>query len=212
MSRVVFFIMLFSCFQVSAQRRFEIWNKNQLSNKINERVLIKVAQKVQYHTNNSNLEVAYGEAFVAGRPKNWLEYGLGFRLAKSQPLENVWITENRTMFYADLSKSLKNYKLSFSNRIEYRSFKNLEHHFRYRQSLKLQFPKLVSWGMQFYTSEESYTRLNGGGTNLLRVYGGVDAYTCKTFKVSAYYGLQKAKLVEHWIASDILGLNLAFSI
>lgn len=212
MTRLVLFILLFACFQVSAQRKFEVWNKNQLTNKINERILIKIAQKVQYATKSSNLDVAYGEAYVGDRPKNWLEYGIGFRMAKSQPVSNVWITENRTMLYANLSQPVKNFKFTLSNRMEYRTFEQLDDHFRYRQSLKLQCPKLVSWGLQFYTSEESYIKLNGAGTHLWRLYGGLDAYSRKSFKLSAYYSLQKSKLIGQWIASDIMGINLSFSI
>lgn len=212
MSRLFTIILLFFGLCTSAQRKFEIWNKNQLTTRLNEQFSIKVAQKIQYATTSSRLEVVYGEAYVAHRAKEWLDYGLGFRLVKSQPIHNTWITENRPLAYVNFSDQLNDFSITLGNRFEYRNFKNLNDHFRYRQALKLQFPKLTTWGMQFYTTEEAFIQLNDKGIHLLRFYGGIVAFTGKTFKLSAYYALQKAKLLNKWISSDVVGIDLAFSI
>jgi hypothetical protein len=212
MSRFITVILLLLGLCTSAQRKFEIWNKNQLTTLLNEQVSFIVAEKIHVVPSDSRLEVAYGEAYVGHQVKRWLEYGIGFRVAKSQPLRDTWISENRTIVFADLTKPVENYEISLSNRMEYRSFKELDNYFRYRQALKLQFPELVPWGMRFYVSEEAFVKLNNGGFHLLRFYGGIDAFTGKNFKLAAYYALQERKLLRDWIASDIIGINLTFSI
>lgn len=177
-----------------------------------ENISFQVSQKVHYTPKSSRIDLKYGEFFIGYEPKNWLEYGAGYRLSYLNLNQGNWLNENRLMAFVDFSKVISAFELSFSNRFEYRSFKDIEKHFRYKQALQLNFPSITNWGMQFYLSEESYYKMNGVGTHLARFYSGVKALEKEHFKMKLYYSLEKAKAFDNWISSDIVGLNLSFAI
>jgi hypothetical protein len=116
------------------------------------------------------------------------------------------------MLFADFSKTIEAFKLTFGNRFEYRNFSDLPDHFRYKQTFTFQFPALTKWGMRFYVSEESFMRLDTGNMHLARFFGGLHLYKTEHFQLSLYYALQKAKLRNDWYSSDIPGLNLQLAI
>ena len=64
--------------------------------------------------------------------------------------------------------------------------------------------------MQFYTSEETFIKLNGVGAHLARFYGGISGVQSKHFQLKLYYAFEKYKLIENWGSRDIMGLNLSF--
>jgi len=171
------------------ERRFQIWNKNEVIIHPWKNILIDLAEKVHYSPQRNAADIKYVELFVLHKPMKWFEYGAGFRVAKAN-LYPGWLQENR-------------------NRFEYRDFDNDLHHFRYRQEFKIDFPALTTWGMQFYTSEEAFFKLNGIGLHLARFYGGLSVVQIKHFNLKMYYALEKYKLIENWTTTDIVGLNLS---
>lgn len=215
--RKVLTVLLFLIFSFGANaqdiRLFTIWNKNQITVEPWEKVVLKVAEKIHYSPKQNNIQYTYGEFFVGHEAKNWLEYGGGLRVAFTNLALDNWLNENRGMLYLNLSQDIKTFDLSFSNRLEYRTFKELDNYFRYKQSLKLNFPNLTAWGMQFYIAEESFCKINQDvGTHLARLYTGLNAIDKNNFQVKIYYGLEKANLLDSWITGDILGVNLNFTI
>lgn len=196
----------------SQERYFTIWNKNAISVQPWDNITLGVAQKIHYSTDKNAVVLKYGELNIAHEPKKWLEYGAAFRLSYLSAKKGVWYNENRPMAFISLSKDLNMFELSFSNRLEYRMFTDFEDYFRHKQALKLDFPNLVSWGLSFYLSEESYLELNGGGTHLARFYSGVKAIDKDHFEMKLYYSLEKVKALNSWVTGDIMGLNLTLSI
>lgn len=208
-----FLFFLFVVFLSPAQERpFTVWNKNIVSLSPWEKVSLDVAQKVHYSPERNSIELKYGEIFMGYETTKSLEYGFGFRHSKLNLQNGNWLDENRPMLYCSVSKEIRKFELSFSNRLEYRVYKNIEDHLRHKQSLELNFPNIVDWGMQFYISEESYLKLNGAGTHLARFYTGIKALDKTHFDMKVYYSLQKLKGLNDWISSDIVGLNLNFFI
>jgi len=211
MKKVIFAIIF--CFLVSAsfagnERRFQIWNKNEVIIHPWKNILIDLAEKVHYSPQRNAADIKYVELFVLHKPMKWFEYGAGFRVAKAN-LYPGWLQENRAMLNANFSKNYNQFNFKFSNRFEYRDFDNDLHHFRYRQEFKIDFPALTTWGMQFYTSEEAFFKLNGIGLHLARFYGGLSVVQIKHFNLKMYYALEKYKLIENWTTTDIVGLNLS---
>ena len=116
------------------------------------------------------------------------------------------------MLILNFIKNYKNFNFKFSNRFEHRAYKADIDHFRYKQQFTLSFPALTSWGMQFYTAEESFYKLNGVGTHLARLYGGLSGINKEHFQLKIYYALEKYKIIESWATTDIMGLNLSITI
>lgn len=213
MLKWVIILLFFISFVSEAQdRHFVLWNKNGVEIAPWKKVTIDVAEKIHFTPQNNTINLKYGELSVSHEPKNWLDYGAGFRVSYLNLQNGNWLNENRPMAFVNLSKELKEFELCFSNRVEYRTYKELENHFRHKQSLKLNFPALAEWGMQFYVSEESYFKMNGGGTNLARFQSGVTAFEKEWFAMKVYYILEKARVIDTWLSGDILGLNLSFYI
>lgn len=206
-------LLLISISAVSQDfRRFTVWNKNEIEVSPWSNITLSIAEKIHYTPESSTLDLKFGELSLGHEPLRWLEYGAGFRHSAANLRNSNWLKENRSMFYINLSKEINDFELSFSNRIEYRDYKELDNHFRHKQSLKLDFPKLVEWGMQFYISEESFYKMNGIGTHLARFQSGITALDQDHFDIKIYYILEKAEVLETWITGDILGINLSFSI
>lgn len=109
---------------------------------------------------------------MALEAKSWLKYGGGLRLSYLNLRNDSWLNENRSIAYVSLSKELNKFELSFTNRMEYRAYKEIVNYFRHKQSFKIDFPNLTEWGMRLYVSEESYYKLNGAGAHLARLYSG----------------------------------------
>ena len=191
------------------ERGFQIWNKNNVVIQPWKNIFVDGALKVHFSPERNAADLKYGELFLSHEPRKWFEYGAGFRISKAN-LYPGWLQENRTMLIANFSKNIKRFNFKYSNRFEYRSFEYDLHHFRYRQEFKIEYPSLTSWGMQFYTSEETFFKMNDIGFHLARLYGGLSVVQKKHFKLKMYYALEKYKLIEKWGTTDITGLNLSF--
>jgi len=206
--------IIFFCFQVLSsfaqqERRLLIWNKNEVILHPGNNILINGAVKIQYSPEHRAVDSKYAELFLSHIPIKWFEYGAGFRLTYANTYPG-WFQENRPMLMANFTKKYKDYIFKYSNRFEYRVFENDSHHFRYRQEFKIDFPSLTTWGMRFYTSEETFFKLNGVGLHLARFYGGLSVVQKKHFNMKIYYAREKYKLIDNWSISDIVSLNLSF--
>lgn len=205
-------LVFISVYSFSQERQFELWNKNQVTIEPWEKISFDISEKTHYSPENSTLNLKYADIFIGHQVLRWLEYGAGYRISAVNQQSEGWLTENRPMVFVNLGKDFGNYEFDFYNRFEYRTYKNLKNYFRYRQSLRMKFPSITEWGMQFYLQEESFTKLNGGGTHLARIYSGITAIDKKHLEVNIYYALQKQKVQNTWLTTDIVGLNLSFEI
>jgi hypothetical protein len=202
--------LVFNCF-AQPERRFQIWNKNEIAINPWEKITIEVAEKIHFSPEKNAADVKYGELFLLHGPIKWFEYGAGFR-ATYKNLYPGWVSEYRPMLFADLKKSCKEFNFKISNRLEYRIFEIDVNHFRYRQEFLVEFPALTNWGMRFYSSEEAFFKLNGAGFHLARFYEGLSVIQKEHFKLKLYYALEKQKLIENWGTTDVAGLNMSFII
>lgn len=191
-----------------AERRFQIWNKNDVLLHPWNKVNIEVAEIVHYQPKINTVDLKYAEFFLLHKPKNWFEYGGGFRLSQANTYPG-WLQEKRPMFFFDVLKNIHDFKFRFSNRFEYRDFKVGASHFRHKQSLTVNFPAVTPMHLNFYISEESFYKLNGVGTHLARLYTGISTIKKEHFNMKVYYALEKYKLAS-WNTSDIAGVNLYF--
>ncbi len=213
MKKWILLALIFSFIYSTAQEReLVLWNKNEVSVSPWEKVSLEVAEKIHYSTERNSADLKYAEIFFEYEVKNWLELSLGFRNSKLNLQNGDWLNENRPMVVLNLSKEINKFELSFSNRLEYKCFKYITDYFRYRQALTFDFPTLTDWGMQFYVAEESFIKMNGGGTHLARLYTGLKAIDQKHFDMKLYYSLQKTKVLSQWLTADIVGINLSFCI
>lgn len=210
----ILFIFLLSSLLSTAQsdRYFALWNKNEVKIKPWNKISLSVSDRIQYNPKSNKLSSALAQLSIEHELKSWLEYGAAMRVIYTNLPKDNGITENRPMMFLILSKELKDFGLSFSNRIEFRSYKELEDYFRHKQTLKLIFPAIVDWGMRFYISEESFYKLNGIGTHAARFQSGVTAVDNKWLAMKVYYILEKSKVANYWLTGDIIGLNFSFSI
>jgi hypothetical protein len=212
MNKLIFTILYcFLAFNSNAQteRKFQIWNKNNVVIQPWKNIFIDVAEKIHYSPERNAADIKFAELFLSHGPLKWFEYGAGFRVAKAN-LYPGWFQENRTMIIANFTKEHNQFSFKYSNRFEYRAFQNNLHHFRYRQEFKVEFPSLTNWGMRFYTSEETYFKLNDIGFHTARIYGGLSVVQKEHVKLKTYYALEKYKLFKNWATSDIVGLNMSF--
>ena len=193
------------------ERRLLIWNKNEFIIQPWKNISVDVAENIHYSLKQNALNLKYAELFLTHQPRKWFEYGAGFRIAKANTYPG-WVQENRTMLIANFSKQFKQIGFKYSNRFEYRSFENDLDHFRYRQEFKVEFPGLTQWGMKFYTSEESFIKMNETGFHLIRFYEGLSVLQREHFKLKLYYAFEKYKSTENWGNSDIVGLNMGFQL
>ena len=209
------YLILFSLLSInclSQNRQFELWNKNQISIEPWEKISIDVSEKLHFSPQRSTITLRYADISIGYQAFRWLEYGAGFRISSVKREAGDWLQENRPMVFANFGKDLGHYEFDFYNRFEYRTYKGIKNYFRYRQSLRMKFPALTNWGMQFYLQEESFTKLNGDGTHLVRFYSGVTAFENNFAEIKIYYALQKQDIQSHWASTDILGVNLSFDI
>jgi len=209
---VILLLILAGTSSFAQEHSFELWNKNQVEIAPWEKISITVAEKMHYSPKRNTLDLKYGEIFIGHQVLNWLEYGAGFRVSSTNLQIGEWLQENRTMVYADFGKDLKNFEFDLYNRFEYRTYKSLNNYFRYRHSLRMKFPAITDWGLQFYLQEEAFIKLNGEGTHLARFYSGLTAFEKEHIEIKIYYALQKLQVLNHWLSGDIVGLNLSFEI
>lgn len=213
MKKLGFILLLLMVLNTSAQeRRFQLWNKNGVEIQPVEKLIVEVGQKIHYTPKTNSLDLKFGELFLGHEAYAWMEYGAGFRVQYNNLYNGSWLQENRSMLFLNLIKEIDRFELVFSNRMEYRNYKKLNDHFRHRQSLKLDFPGITSWGMQFYIAEESFFKFDGAGTHLARLYTGLTAIEKEHFSMKLYYTMEKLKGHKNWMTTDIVGMNFSLEI
>jgi hypothetical protein len=172
-------------------------------------VAVEGAYKVHFSSRRNATDLKYSELFLFHSPQSWFEYGAGFRISKLNTYPG-WEQENRVMINAGFKKAYLKNKFKLTNQLEYRSFENFFHHFRYKQEFLIKSPILTNWGMHFYLAEQAFLKLNRVGLHLARFFVGISAVEQKHFAIKMYYGLEKYKLINTWKTGDILGLNMSF--
>jgi hypothetical protein len=212
--KIAFTIFFLNIFFLSGfaqmERKFQIWNKNEITFQPWKNISIDFAEKIHYAPRQNTIELKYAELFLTHEPKKWLEYGAGFRIAQSF-LYPGWLQENRSMFFADFSNRIHLFSLKFSNRMEFRSYPIGISYFRYKQSFTVTSPPISPMDVKLYTSEESFFKLNGIGVHLARIYAGLSALNKEHYHLKIYYAFEKSKLLETWYTTDIVGCNMGFS-
>jgi hypothetical protein len=210
---VILLILSFSFFAVNAQqeRKFLIWNYNSISVDITNKTSILASEKVHYTPFESGLDLKFGDLWVKHKTCNWFEYSGGFRVLYSRN-DIGWIEERRPMVMGTFSKKIRNFGVSFSQRLEYRFYELIEDHFRYRQKIDIESPSLTSFGLQFFAAEETYTKFNNDRTHLARLYAGIQTIDKEHFAMKVYYVLEKNKKDFIWNTADVLSMNLSFSL
>jgi hypothetical protein len=206
---IIAFLSLILNSSAQTERRFQIWNKNEAAIRLGQKTSIEVAEKIHYSPERNAADLKFAELSVFRELKEWFNYGAGFRISKSNTYPG-WLQEYRPMIYADFNQSYRKFDFTYSNRFEYRIFETGLEYFRYRQSFLIKLPKLASWGIQFYTSEESFFNFRSSEIHLFRVYGGLSVVQTEHFELKTYYSLEKFKPVENWKSTDIAGLNMSF--
>jgi len=191
------------------ERRFQIWNKNEATIQLGQKTSIEIANKIHYSPERNSADLKFAELSFFRELKEWFNYGAGIRISKINTYPG-WLQESRPMIYADFIKSYQKFNFIYFNRFEYRIFENGSEYFRYRQSFLIEFPKLVNWGIQFYTSEESFFNFQTSKIHLFRLYGGLLVVKTDHFELKTYYSLEKFKPAELWQTTDIAGLNMSF--
>ncbi len=189
-----YFILIFCFYAITTfgqtERRFLIWNKNEVVIQPWKNIAVDIAENIHYSPRQNAVNQKYAELFLSHQPENWFEYGIGFRVIKANTYPG-WIQENRTMLIANFTKSHKQLVFKYSNRFEYRSFENDWHYFRYRQEFKIDFPALTNWGMKIYTSEEAFFKMTEDGFHLIRFYEGISIVDQQHFRVKVILCLRE---------------------
>jgi hypothetical protein len=214
MKKIIFIILYFGLAFTSfaqSERRFQIWNKNEIVFQPWKNIAVEVAEKIHYSPERNAADVQYAEFFLSHEPQKWFEYGAGFRITKINKYPG-WTQEYRPMLFADFNKAYKHFSFKYSNRFEYRIFEIDLDQFRYRQEFLVEFPALTNWGMRFYTSEESFYRFDESDIHLFRIYGGLSVVKKEHFKLKIFYAFEKFKPIDTWRITDIVGLNMSFII
>lgn len=205
---LVFFPVLY----LSAQERsFQFWNQNKVEAELTTKTTLAFSQKIHYTPRNSRPDLKFADAFLMREVQNWLEFGGGYRLAKiDRDLD--WLTEQRLMVVGNIFNDSDMLEFNFSNRLERRIFNKAKNHFRHKQKLTVQFPKLASCNLRFWIAEETFEKFTTDNLHLVRFYGGLQLLVLQKLQMNMYYILEKYKHTENWNTRDILGLNLGINI
>ena len=98
---IKFFVILFYSFFAfttfgQTERRFLIWNKNEVIIQPWKNISFNVAENIHYSPKLNALNQKYAEFNLLHQPEKWFEYGAGFRVVKANTYPG-WIQENRTI-------------------------------------------------------------------------------------------------------------------
>lgn len=202
-------LLLIIVLNVSSQeRKFQLWNQNNFDVLLSDKTSIGISEKIHYTPKYNSIDVKFADITLDHKFSNRVKVGGGGRLLWIKK-EYGWLQEKRPMLYVDLSSGPGKFKISFSNRFEYRFLDKAEDHWRHRQSINLDFPKIPQTELQFYTSFESFYKFNPDGFHILRGYAGLNAIQKEHFDLKVYYVLEKNKNSVNWTSTDILGVNIS---
>lgn len=206
------FFSLLLFFGATAQERiFQLWNLNNVEVKLSEKTKIGVTEKIHFTPQSGNIDLKFGDVSVKRTVNAWFEAGLTGRILLIRK-EDGWLQENRPMVFGNFSKNLGKLKLDFSNRFEYRMYKTLNDHFRYREMFSAELPPFSTNWLKFYIAEEGFLRFDNQRIHLARFYAGTKMQCCNTLEMKFYYVLEKNKKANFWNTADVVGMNLSFDL
>lgn len=212
--RILFFFLLIVTFSQYAfsqeERNFYLWNTTGVRVGLSETYDLDVKAKIQYRTNDHLREFTYMDFTVSRDLNKWFNLGLSFRGAQIRK-PSFEILEYRPQVITKIHFSLKKIKLSTTNRLEYRTFSEGSSYFRHYHNIFVNFPSITPW-LDPYLGEELFTKLDKVDLYMTRIYSGLHLLNHDRFKLDAYYVWQSLESSHHWNESDILGLNLKFTI
>ncbi|MGE4587518.1 MAG: DUF2490 domain-containing protein [Mangrovibacterium sp.] len=188
-----------------------LWNTNYLNLELGNQSTLCFSVKTQYSVTDNTREMTYLDCSAIRTVNSWLKLGLAFRLAQS-PKATGDVYEYRPQLVTTVYNSRHVIKCRTTNRMEYRSFKRAKDHIRYYHNAFVDFPVLLAGIPRPYLGEELFTKMNGDGLHLARLYGGLHVWEKSGLGVDLFYVFQQTKSAEEWINSDIIGLNLKFYI
>lgn len=201
------FIFIFIITYSQEERKTQLWNYNSVSVQVGDKTSIEVVDKIHYSTEESNINLKFGDLWLKHKINNWFEYGGGIRVVRAKN-KLGWVKENRPMVIATFYKQYKKIDFTFSSRFAYRFIENEDNFFSHRQKFDIDFPAVSRLKLRFFTAEESFLNMNDGSTNLARFYAGINTVKREHFQIKVYYSLEKNKDLHAWNTVDILGVNM----
>lgn len=202
-------VLLPVLFSVSAQERiFQLWNLNRVQVALSEKTKIGVTEKVHFTPHSGNIDLKLGDVTIKRSINPWFEAGVAGRILMIRK-DYGWLQENRPMVFGDISKKLGRLGFGFSNRFEYRMFKHVDDHFRYRQMFSVELPPFVTPRLIIYAAEEGFIKFNDENLHIARLYAGTKLKCSRIFEMRFYYVLEKSKELDFWNTSDVVGMNLS---
>jgi hypothetical protein len=204
---ILLFTLLFTFSVLAQERTFQLWNLNNVEVKLSEKTKIGVTEKIHFTPQSGSIDLKFGDVSVKRIFSSWFEAGAVGRILLIRT-ENGWLQENRPMVFGNISKDVGQVELEFSNRFEYRMYKTLADHFRYRQMFTAELPLFAGHWITVYISEEGFVRFDDENLHLARIYAGTKLKCCNSFEMKLYYVLEKNKQAAFWRTSDVVGMNL----
>ncbi|WP_372949037.1 DUF2490 domain-containing protein [Mariniphaga sp.] len=208
---ILLFTLLFNFSVLSQERTFQLWNLNNLEVNLSEKTKIGVTEKIHFNPQSGSIDLKLGDISFKRILNSWFEAGAVGRILLIRK-EDGWLQENRLMIFGNFSKDAGKIELEFSNRFEYRMYKTLADHFRYRQMLTAELPLFAGQWVSAYISEEGFVRFDNENVHLARLYAGTKLKCSNTFEMKLYYVLEKNKQADIWRTSDVIGMNLSIDL
>lgn len=206
-----FFSLLYFYCAMAQERTFQLWNLNNVEVKLTDKTKFGVTEKIHFTPQSGSIDLKLGDIAVKRIVNSWFETGLAGRILLIRK-EDGWLQENRPMVFGNFSGDLGKVKFDFSNRIEYRMYKTLKDHFRYREMLSAELCPFVAPWFSVYIAEEGFVRIDNEKFHLARMYAGTKMLCCNAFEMKLYYVLEKNKKADIWHTSDIVGMNLSIDL
>lgn len=202
------FFLLFFLSVNGQERNFLLWNLNNVEVQLTDKTSVGATEKMHFAPKTRNINLKFGDISVDHKLSKWFELGVVGRLLWFRR-DYGWLLEKRTMIVGDISTTYKQFEFDFSNRFEYRMYKNVANHFRHRQKFSVEVPPFAFSWFRIYIGEEGFYRFDGEKLHLARLHAGTNIIFHRQFEMKVYYVYQKSKKLSQWHTSDVLGINLA---
>ncbi|MGD9931315.1 MAG: DUF2490 domain-containing protein [Mangrovibacterium sp.] len=191
---------------------FYLWNTTSVVAGLSPKSSLELSVKTHYLPSDNFRDMTYADLAVGRKLNSWFQLGLAFRVSQMPKETGDDVYEYRPQFVTKVSATTHAVKFRTTNRLEYLSFNLGEAFFRYYHNLFVDFPALAPKLPKPYLGEELFTKLNGNGLHLGRLYGGLHVWESDHVGVDLFYVWQKLKSAGYWKEADVLGLNLKFKI
>jgi len=208
---ILSFTLLFFFCATAQERRFQLWNLNNVEVQLSEKMKIGVTEKIHFTPQAGTIDLKMGDVSVKRIFNSWFEAGAVGRILLIRK-EDGWLQENRPMIFGNFSKAIGQVEVEFSNRFEYRMYSILTDHFRYRQMITAELPLFDSQWLTAYISEEGFMRFDNENLHLARLYAGTKLKCSNAIEMKLYYVLEKNKQAYIWRTSDVVGMNLSIDL